>query len=732
MSFGIWGTSRSGAIKEVAPHEKLYRRDQLPEWDAKWQRLSTEARRAYVEQLKGPARADAQNQPSVAADTVDAKVLDELVAAGFVEVRPSSGKNRPARVFGVQATHDFGLRLRGLARYQLLTGGGPEGLVRFAKMTFTTHGLSQLLREVLDRGKVTAPYREEDTLAQFVANYRWPGWAASGLKDRLAPKVIDALKGPDRLVRPEDLADRLKEPVEEVRATLDALGARLAVFEDLDPESLALVVGLLPGVFEGFERQGKPRERPPLVPASPRDHGPEGGWFVADLRAFLLEVAAEPPKVRQDGAIFAKDVDRFLGVFMPFPDWLTAFSKRDNDQRLDDALYFAQALKLVKVTVEADRQRLHLIDAGKAWLSGGLDRQLTTLYDLLRDGDKRRRSGSYFDAYDPFDYPYHGATDADFLGVELVALKQTKRRTSDYYYDVKPEDREALRKSLDEAFLGLPLGEFVHMEKAIDRLAFGPSNPLLLGGAPEDVRVIFQGRRVPALEEQYELAAKVALRAMLANRLIPLGCFQVGLDASGDAVIARHARYDAYFGRKVKAEDLAGAPTGAAKVVVQPDFSVVVIGPDPAPAAELAPFCERPKGMAGQGALIFKITRDSVVKAVANGLPPAQIVKRLEKHATTAVPANVLKEVETWGTWVRRVTPATLTVLRCPDKAAADRVLAALGKQVERVSDTLIGLSEPTVSAAHRTKLLNLGIVVDAPAGKAAGKKAKPKKRRSW
>ncbi|HWE35321.1 MAG TPA: helicase-associated domain-containing protein [Isosphaeraceae bacterium] len=740
MGYGIWGWKGPGAVKEPqAPHERSFRRDRLPAWDAKWQGLGPGARRAFLDEVKGPAKPDSQAQPNIAVDKIPKHALDELVAASFVEVRPGNAKSKAPRVFAAPATLDFAARMRNLRRGRVLTGGGTDDLVRFCKYIFTSPGLTDVLHDVLERAKVPLPYRDEEAIALFVANHRWPAWATGDLKDPLVPKVLDALKGPDRLVEPEGLADRVGATVEEVRATLDALIARLVVFEDLRPESLELVVGLLPAVVEGLERKDRPRERPALVPSTPRDHGPEGGWFVADLRAFLLEVAAEPPKIRQDGAIFAKDVDRFLGVFTPFPDWLESFTKRSADDRLDDALLFAQGLKLVKVVPEAARPRLHLNDAGKAWLSGGLDRQYATLYDFLRGPAAGRRPGSSsfgdfddIDVFDGFGVSYYGATDRLFLGVDLVALKAAKKGWSPYYFDARPEDRKALREAIDRAFQSLPMGEFVKLEGALERLASGPSNPLRLGGEPEQVRVIFQSRQVPALEEQLEVAAKVALRSILATRLIPLGCFRVGLDEAGDAVVARHPRYDAYFGRKVAAEDLVGAPTGAAKVVVQPDFSVVVIGPDPAPAAELAPFCERPKGLAGQGALIFKITRESVLKAVANGLPPEQIARRLERHATTAVPANVLKEVETWGGWVRRVTPATLTVLRCPDRGAADRVVAALGKQVERISDTLVSIPETTISAAHRTKLLNLGIVVDAPAGKSKARANTTKKHRRW
>lgn len=64
--------------------------------------------------------------------------------------------------------------------------------------------------------------------------------------------------------------------------------------------------------------------------------------------------------------------------------------------------------------------------------------------------------------------------------------------------------------------------------------------------------------------------------------------------------------------------------------------------------------------------MVLKLTRESVVKAVANGLKPEEIVGRLEQYASNGVPANVLREVKGWSGWVRRVEFATMAVLRCP------------------------------------------------------------------
>jgi Helicase conserved C-terminal domain len=148
------------------------------------------------------------------------------------------------------------------------------------------------------------------------------------------------------------------------------------------------------------------------------------------------------------------------------------------------------------------------------------------------------------------------------------------------------------------------------------------------------------------------------------------------------------------------------------KVVIQPDFSVVMIGQSPAAAAELAPFCERMTRTGGEAAMVLKITRASVIKAVSHGLQPAEIVERLERNASNKVPANVLREVRDWSHWVRRVTSTTLNVLRCADSETADRVMAVLKRRADRINATLVALDPKKLTAAERTKLQDHGIIV--------------------
>jgi Helicase conserved C-terminal domain len=115
--------------------------------------------------------------------------------------------------------------------------------------------------------------------------------------------------------------------------------------------------------------------------------------------------------------------------------------------------------------------------------------------------------------------------------------------------------------------------------------------------------------------------------------------------------------------------------------------------------------------------MVLKISRDSVVNAVKNGLPPTEIVARLERHASNGVPAKVLRQVQEWSTWVRRVTSSSLTALRCPDSDTADRVMAAMKRQAERVNTTVVALGLTKLTTVVRNKLQEHGILVENEPG---------------
>jgi hypothetical protein len=460
-----------------------------------------------------------------------------------------------------------------------------------------------------------------------------------------------------------------------------------------------------------------PRQRPALIACEkPKAVGPDSSIIVDDLRAFLVEIATEPPRLRQDRELFQKEVERFVEGLEALPAWLIQVISLSPEKRLKQAYDWARRLTLVREKTDQKATRLEISSKGGQWLGGNPQEQYTPVFELLRPLASGRSPYASTRTFMPgIDSPnYYSVGDHRFLGSDVVVIKARRNRQGQRLWDAQPGDLQALRDSLDRAFTALPVGVFYRLDSLIDHMIFQRNNPLLLGLGQEEVLIFQAGMAIPPLAERYEEAARDVIDTFVRQRLIPLGCLQTAIDLEGRLCIARHPRLDAYFGRPVVWAETAGPSAVESKVVVQPDFSIVIIGLNPAPAAELALFCERGKRSGGHGAILLKLTRESVVRAVVQGLKPSEIVARLQRLASTDVPANVLRQVQDWCGWVRRAQASTLTVLRCPDSETADRVQSAMKRQAERLNETMVAVSANKLSTADRNKLRAQGIIVDA------------------
>jgi hypothetical protein len=731
FGFGSWGRLkyRGG----LAFHEKVYRRRGLAEWDARWHGLSPLARSYFLNVAKFPRqdRSDRSEPPRVPTEQIQPAELKELFRARYVDVYRATQPQDPTdRAIIRPEVSDFAARVRMLHRRHLLDEGLPSEFGKYVEQAFFVPDLMDVISGVLH----TIGFREFlrfDTALQHVMNYRWPAWVARTLDDPLAEQILEVFweaGGPILLV---DLPGRLhgSDP-DRVRAVADELVAHLALVEDLQPGTFDILIGFLPAVLEGIIRAARPRERPPLAACEhPKEVGPDASPIVDDLRAFLLEVTSQPPRLRQDLDLYQKEHERFGAALDPLPSWLMAALKWSDEGRLGQALAWARTLGLVANIAEGSQVRLRLTAEGQRWLSSRLDAQYAAVYGVvnaLPTRDSRPSQSWRIFHIGPDGYYSGSLNDTRFFGEQILVRSEDRERRSLDDWQTRPEDLQALRAELERAFAALEPGVSYRLDSIGPHLAFGEHNPLNLGLAPERVTVTRDQQPVPAFEELREEAGRALIVSFILRRLIPLGCVRTAIDAEGRLCVARGRRLDAYFGHEVDRADLAPAADAAARVVVQPDFSVIVIGPNPSAVAELLPFCERTKGGGGQGAMILKITRESVIRAAGNGLHPAEVAGRLRRHASIEVPANVLHEVREWSNWVRRVTPATLAVLRCPDRDAADRVMSALRNRAERLNDTLVALDRE-LTPAERGKLRAQGIFVQGdtedPAGRIKGKK---------
>jgi XPB/Ssl2-like helicase family protein len=706
------------AFEQRARDEKACRRQFLAAWDAKWHGLSVQARHLFVHEVKIPNTNPGgySSPPSVSIDRVPPPVLKELTDAGFVEVKGSGFGAQPDRVIACDSTRGFASRIRTLRRLHLLGADQPSEIAKYIDEAFLRHELTIVLESVLQMVGVAGYVRLEHILDRYVTHHRWPGWVAESLKNPVAQQILDVVREAGNAIPLAELPNRIeKSSPEGVRLVVNELVGHLALFEDLHPETWELMVGLLPAVREKMILASQPRRRPSLIVCDrPKEVGPHGSVLINDLRAVLLEIAGAPPRLRRDFDLYQKESQRFRAALEPLSPWLVEALRWPEEVRLSEAIAWARELHLVKQVPEEGQIRLHLSSKGHDWVSSGFEEQYAMTYDRFTAVQSR---DELFSAYGGL-YSYSKPTSIDvrFLGAQVTVLRVKKGENVPESWAARKEDHQALRQHLDRGLAELKPGVFYRLDSVESHVAFGVHNPVNRGLVPEQVAVLWAGQAVPPIEEDREEKGKLLIKLFVCQRLIPLGCFRAAIDDAGSLCIAREPRYDLYFGRKIDRTDLAPTLEVAGRVVVQPDFSVIVIGANPAAVADLAPFCERTTRGSGQGAMVLKITRESVVKAVNLGLVPAEILARLERHTSKQLPANVLREVKDWSNWVRRVTFAKLTVLRCPDADTVDRVIAAMGRNAERVSDKLVAIDRAKLTPAQRDKLKNHGIIVQSAA----------------
>ncbi|MGC8639455.1 MAG: helicase-associated domain-containing protein [Isosphaeraceae bacterium] len=716
-NYSLWNRPRSPERREF--YEKAFRREKLGPWDAKWHALSPEARFAFLNQVRGPVKnlGRARMQPSIKKNHLGPGVLEELLAAGFVELGSSRMIGPQDRVFAVEGTVDFAIRIRALARYHLLDPDQPSLLEKFVAYVSLQYEATTSLNGVVRKAGLNEYLDIERIVRQYVVGHRWPDWVALYLKEPTAQRILKVLGEADKPIRSKELPARLPDVSPDIlTCTLNSLLGYLAVFEDLEPGTLEIVVGLLPSVRKSMAKALLPRQRPELVvDDSPVEVGPETSIIVDDLRAFLLEVASEPPRLRRDYGIFQKETDRFLEALDVLPAWLMKALDLTQSKRLDHAFSWARALNMVGIKHHATGAWLEIMSEGNRWLAASLAKQYERVYRVLREFSAAEQSSSrdYHDLllWLPSPYGYLRA-DEGFLGTDVVVLPAERMKTRTYH-NAEPSDYEALRTSLYRSLSILSPGNFCRLDSVIHHIAFESHNPLLLGPGEKGVLIYQSGRLLPPFAEEREQAARDLLTNFVHKRLIPLGCLQAAVDQEKRLLVAKLPQFDVYFGRAPASTVAAGRHSDKSRVVVQPDYSIIVIGFNPAPAAELAPFCDREKRGGTHGALTLKLTRESVLRAVTHGMEPNEIVKRLQRQASNEVPANVLRQVTDWASWVRRVQASPVTMVRCPDAETADRVLAALKRQAERLNDTTVAVSLAKLTSVERNKLKEHGVILD-------------------
>ena len=303
----------------------------------------------------------------------------------------------------------------------------------------------------------------------------------------------------------------------------------------------------------------------------------------------------------------------------------------------------ARAMQFVQPDADGPNTRMKLSPKGNSWLASDLAEQYIQVFSFWTQTRERAEvSHSRPDNWDmrlEF-FGHRTAGNMRFFGDHFIVQKVKKRGATSKNWEIDGQVDVSLRPFVERAFSTLDPGVFYRLDSVISHLAFEEHNPINAGLAPDRLTLDGYGGLVPPFLEEREEAGKRMIETFILRRLIPLGCVRAATDDKGAICIAREPSFDLYFGHKIDPAALAAPADSAGKVVVQPDFSVIVIGLNAASLTDLSLFCERTTNGRGQGATVLKITRGSIVKAVGLGLKPAEIVARLSRLSSNAPSAK--------------------------------------------------------------------------------------------
>lgn len=662
-------------------HDHSWARAELHDWDHRWATLPRPTRLAFLAALTRAAR-------HAGTATLDRQnALRALQAAGLIddEKKPPPG------------AMSFASRLHTIQYCGLINREG--NLRQYAQFAYLWYNLEQALAQVLEKATGMTLYSvPNNPLDLLVSGPYWPDWVADYLKEATAQPLLDAIHQAGNKVPLASVPGLLpgRSP-DLVLRTLDQLVNYLALVEDIDRESGEIIVGLLPSVIRAKAAR-ETKARIELKPVPPAQVALPDGHVVPDMTAMLVELSSMPARLKQSDEVYARDKERLIGILPPLPGWMNQDQETEPVYRLYHALACSHELQLVGVTQNRDETVVEVTPTGHAWLAMANEEKHAALF---RDLNRVRPAEGW-----------QAPSDKAFLGCDIwVVSRQGKERPTSAYHLARRFDPLPLRAELHKAFRRLELGKFYRLDEVVNALS-RTDNPLLLGGPAKEVHVIQDGRVVLPLEEVQMETARNLISSLVEEKLGPMGCVQYGIDAKNQMLIARRPRLDAYFDPSVK---VASAPESeVTRLLVQPDFTLILIGLSPTPAADLAPFCERDRASVTPGTITYRLTRESVMRGLQIGLTGVEMEARLKRHASNAIPKNVEAQLRTWAEQSCRVTVATMLVLTCQSSEAADRAQAVLGKKSKRLGPTHVGLEGQRLTPSLRQKLAAQGVLVTA------------------
>ncbi|MFM7585108.1 MAG: helicase-associated domain-containing protein [Caldilinea sp.] len=159
--------------------------------------------------------------------------------------------------------------------------------------------------------------------------------------------------------------------------------------------------------------------------------------------------------------------------------------------------------------------------------------------------------------------------------------------------------------------------------------------------------------------------------------------------------------------------DLAENSQDQGRIVVQPNFHVLALGPVPTRLLVRLGLCAK-RTKADHHVFEYTLTRESIYAAQQAGLVTDAVIQWLEEAAGGALPQNVRRSLWEWGQHHERIVfRPDVSLLQTKDAAQLERLLAdpAVSSQLERTLAPSIALLRPQAVRALSDTLLAQGIL---------------------
>lgn len=228
----------------------------------------------------------------------------------------------------------------------------------------------------------------------------------------------------------------------------------------------------------------------------------------------------------------------------------------------------------------------------------------------------------------------------------------------------------------------------------------------------------------PVLHPSQRAPLAARLRHHLMHFLAPLGVMDVATGDDGDMVCRLTPAGQALLGASGRVPE-PGAETD--RFVLQPTGEVVA--PRPMPVSVLW-HLEVLADLAQRGpALVYRVNRETIYRALRSGYRADQIVAFLARHSDTGLPQNLAFDIRSWGRAYGQVYFQEVCLLRCTDPVLAQQIKAGrrTGPYIHgEIAPTALiirrGDYEPLMQALLADGMLpRPGIESVSPTAKAAG-----------